>query len=65
MGGTLYDTDILTWSEQQAALLRRLVAGERVSADVDWANLVDEVETVGLSQLSACNTLLGKLAQDA
>jgi hypothetical protein len=27
----LYDTDILVWSEQQAALLRRAAAGERVN----------------------------------
>jgi hypothetical protein len=27
----LYDTDILLWSEQQADLLRRLAAGERVN----------------------------------
>ena len=26
------DTDILTWSEHQGALLRRLAAGEQVSA---------------------------------
>ncbi len=29
--GRLYDTDILLGSEQQAALLRRLAAGERVN----------------------------------
>ncbi len=45
--GDLYDADTLTWSERQAALLRRLAAGERVNADLDWANVIEEVESVG------------------
>ncbi len=32
----LYDSDTLIWSETQADLLRRLAAGERVDADIDW-----------------------------
>ena len=31
----LYEADILLWSEQQAALLRRLAAGERVNEQID------------------------------
>ena len=34
-----YDTDILLWSEHQAALLRRAGAGERVNDQVDWENV--------------------------
>ena len=33
----LYDRDALAWAEQQAELLRRLAAGERVNDAVDWA----------------------------
>jgi hypothetical protein len=34
--GSLYDEDILAWSERQGALLRRIAAGERVNdADLD------------------------------
>ena len=54
----LYDDDILLWSERQAKLLRRLAAGERVNDQVDWDNLVEEVEDVGRSQLSAVESLL-------
>ncbi|WP_149536605.1 DUF29 domain-containing protein [Siccirubricoccus phaeus] len=54
----LYDSDILRWSEQQAALLRRLAAGERVNDAIDWPNLIDEVESVGRSQLNAVESLL-------
>lgn len=56
----LYDRDILIWSEQQAALLRRLAAGERLNDGLDWDNLIDEVESVGLSELHRCESMLTK-----
>lgn len=49
-----YGTDVVAWSERQAALLRRLAAGERVNdADLDWPNIAEEIETVGRSERSA------------
>jgi len=55
----LYETDILDWSEHQAALLRRVAAGERSNAEApDWANIIEEIESVGRSQLSAVRSLL-------
>ena len=45
-----YDTDILEWSEHQSALLRRLAAGESINDQIDWPNIIDEVETVGRSE---------------
>ena len=56
--GDLYDTDVLLWSEQQAALLRRLAGGERVNDQIDWHNVIDEVESVGSEQLHAVESLL-------
>jgi len=53
-----YDTDILDWSERQAALLRRLADGERVNDSVDWPNVIEEVESVGRSELAAVESLL-------
>ncbi len=44
----LYDVDILTWSEQQAGLLRR-----RSANALDWDNLAEEIEDVGRSQWRA------------
>ncbi len=58
MMGTLYDTDILVWSEHQTDLLRRLAAGERVNDQVDWENVVEEIESVGREQLHAVESLL-------
>src|ERR1700722_17630447 len=54
----LYDTDILVWSEHQTELLRRLAAGERVNDQVDWENVVEEIESVGREQLHAVESLL-------
>jgi len=54
----LYDTDVVTWSEHQAALLRRIAAGERINDLVDWENVVEEIESVGQSQIDAVESLL-------
>lgn len=48
-----YDTDILAWSEHQAALLRRLAAGELIHDQIDWENVIHEIECVGHSELVA------------
>jgi hypothetical protein len=46
-----YDTDLLAWSEQQAALLKRRAAGELVNeAALDWANIAEEIESLGKNQ---------------
>jgi hypothetical protein len=58
MPDSLYDTDILIWSERQADLLRRLASGERLNETIDWENVIEEVQEVGLSQLSSCRSLL-------
>lgn len=53
-----YDSDILTWSEHQSALLRRLARGEKLNAEIDWENVVEEIESVGREQLHAVESLL-------
>jgi hypothetical protein len=53
----VYETDFVLWSAQQAERLRRLARGEQVN-DVDWPNLVEEVETLGRSATSAVRSLL-------
>ena len=54
----LYERDALAWAEQQAALLDRMAAGERLNEPVDWPNVIEEVRDVGLAQLTACRSLL-------
>ena len=54
----LYERDALAWSDQQADLLRRIAAGERLNEAVDWPNVIEEVQDVGRSELRACEGLL-------
>jgi hypothetical protein len=54
----LYDTDVLDWSGHQAALLRRLAAGEWVNDQVDRENIVEEIESAGNEQFHAVTSLL-------
>jgi Domain of unknown function DUF29 len=52
-------SDVLVWSEHQAGLLRRIAAGELVnSAELDWPNIAEEVESVGSEQLYSVQSLL-------
>ena len=53
----LYDTDVVAWADQQAALLRRAASGERINDLVDWPNVVEEIESVGQSQIDAVESL--------
>ena len=57
--GDLYEDDILLWSERQADLLRRHVAGERANdMALDWRNIIEEIEGAGSEQLHAVESLL-------
>ncbi len=53
MSDTLYEKDIVAWSEQQAELLRR-----RSANALDWDNLAEEIEDVGKSQTQRVASLL-------
>ena len=55
----LYGTDVLLWSEHQAALLRRRAAGGLVNeVELDWPNIAEEVADVGRNTLRACRSQL-------
>jgi hypothetical protein len=51
--GDLYDVDVLEWSEHQGRLLRQQAAGEPVNERIDWANIIEEIESVGQIQVDA------------
>lgn len=59
----LYDNDILTWSERQAALLRRVASGELVYDQVDWENVIGEIDCVGGSEVRAVASALRNAMQ--
>jgi hypothetical protein len=51
---SLYDDDILLWSEQQAAAIRELGRTRRdLPNELDIENIAKEIETVGRSELAA------------
>jgi hypothetical protein len=60
MSDDLHELDILSWSRQQARLLRRLARGEQVNG-VDWDHVVEEIEDVGLSELNAVRSYLRQM----
>jgi hypothetical protein len=56
---TLYDDDILLWSEQQAAAIRKLGATRRqLPNELDIENVAEEIESVGRSELAAVKSYL-------
>ncbi len=57
MPDDLYHRDVLAWSHHQADLLRRMARGERVNG-VDWEQVAEEIEDVGLSELNAVRSFL-------
>ena len=53
-GDTLYDTDFYAWSQQQAEVLRAMARDAAgLPNALDIANVAEEIEGVGNSQLSA------------
>ncbi|MEH3118894.1 MAG: DUF29 domain-containing protein [Methylorubrum populi] len=55
---SLYDDDIVTWAEEQAAAIRALAARPELSNVLDWENVAEEIESVGRSHIRAVERLL-------
>jgi Domain of unknown function DUF29 len=51
-----YDTDLVTWANQTAQLLREQRWGE-----VDWEHLIEEVEDLGKSERSAIGSQMERV----
>jgi hypothetical protein len=59
-----YDTDVYAWSERQGALLRRVAAGECANdADLVWANIAEEIKSVGRSERSVVSSHSGNVLE--
>jgi hypothetical protein len=59
---SLYQTDYYAWTRQQAAELRRLAAA-RAHSTLDLANLAEEVESLGTSQLSGVKSRIRRVVE--
>lgn len=59
---SLYQTDYYAWTKQQAAELRKLAAG-RANTTLDPANLAEEVESLGRSDLATVRSHLRRIIE--
>jgi Domain of unknown function DUF29 len=50
--GSLYDQDLILWSEEQARMLRA-AADAGWNAPIDWVNVAEEIESLGRSERHA------------
>jgi hypothetical protein len=58
---SLYDEDILIWSERQAAALRSLASRRDLPNELDLTNVIEEIEDVGRSEFHAVESLIGNI----
>jgi hypothetical protein len=59
---TTYDSDILEWSEEQAAALRNLArARPDLTNQLDWDNIAEEIECVGRSEFAAVQSFVRRV----
>lgn len=61
-GKTLYDEDFLAWSREQAKALRSAAQGASNRA-LDWDNLAEEIEGLGISQESALESQIRRIIE--
>jgi len=61
-GGSLYDRDFYLWTQQQARAMRRQHE-LRPNADIDWENLIEEVESLGRSDMRAVRSQLARIIE--
>lgn len=61
----LYDRDFHAWAEAQAAALRRAAARDTISGEaaIDWDNLIEEVESLGRSELDKARSGLMRIIE--
>jgi hypothetical protein len=60
--GSLYDQDLVLWSEQQARELRA-AAGAGWNAPIDWENVAEEIESLGRSERRALASHIGAVIE--
>ena len=59
---TLYETDTVAWSEQQAAALRAAARGGS-NQPLDWEHLAEEIEDLGNSLRLAVESQISRIIQ--
>lgn len=58
---SLYDVDAVTWATEQAAALRALGQRPELSNVLDWQNVIEEIESVGRSEIDRVESALSQM----
>ncbi len=58
----LYHDDLVLWLERQRDLLRQLAAGTPMNEAPDWPNIIEEIDSVGQSQVDQVESWLFQMA---
>ena len=61
MDNSIYDEDILVWSEQQASAIRSLRSRRDLPNELDLEHVAEEIEDVGRSELNAAQGLIRQI----
>jgi hypothetical protein len=60
----LYDADLVSWSRQQAELLRRRADGYGVNdGRIDWPNLAEEIDSLGRAEERELASRIGSVLE--
>jgi hypothetical protein len=59
---TLYRDDVFAWSKEQAEALRSAARGGS-NQQLDWENLAEEIESVGISQLHQLRSQIQRIIE--
>src|SRR5579872_4803878 len=59
---TLYKEDFVAWSKEQAEALRS-AARDRSNQKLDWENLAEEIESLGISQKAALHSQIRRIVR--
>ncbi len=60
--GSLYDSDLVAWSAEQARALRE-AGRQRVNLPVDWENIAEEIDSLGKSERRTLSSRIGTVIE--
>ena len=60
--GSLYDSDLVAWSAEQARVIRD-AGRQRINAPIDWENVAEEIESLGKSERRTLSSRIGTVIE--
>jgi hypothetical protein len=60
--GSLYDSDLVAWSAEQARALRE-AGRQRINLPIDWENVAEEIESLGRSERRTLGSRIGTVIE--